>query len=272
MKIKKILCILCCVFLSLACFGFSISTPTNYVDNTIFSHVVVNDGSSVIETFALNLQKINGIDEITQNIILAKYQTILLQLRLEYQQKIQSESDVSKKEKLENIVGVVKKDQDLIYLKITFENLDNWQYFCKDLQSTQSNKIFVTKLQTDGKVASVSNISSNPMYNADYIKSLTFSILDSNISSWHDDQTYLYSYTYVTKYRRRHSSSNAILKINDMYYHQWLLDNNPEISFWITTPVYVWWYATGIVCGIVIGLTIFLYAHFKNKKSKNQVM
>lgn len=265
---KKILCVLCCVFLSFTCFGFSLSTPTNYVDNTIFSHVVVNDGSSVTETFALNLQKTNGIDETTQNIILARYQTILSQLRLEYEQKIQTEADTNKKDKLENIVGIVKKDQDLIYMKITFKNLETWQYFCEDLPSTQNNLIFVKKIQTEGRVASVSNLSFDKMYTADYLKIVTFSILNSNVPSWHDDQAYLYSYTYVTKYRRYHSSSDAILKINNLYYHQWLMDKNPQISFWIIAPVYVWWYVVGIGCGILVGLAIFLIAHFKNKKSK----
>ena len=160
---KKILCVLCCVFLSFACFGFSLSTPTNYVDNTIFSHVVVNDGSSVTETFALNLQKTNGVDETTQNIILARYQTVLSQLRLQYQQKIQTESNSTIKEKLENIVGIVKKDQDLIYLKITFKNLDTWQYFCENLQSYKTNEVFVTKIQTDGRVASVSNLANRTL-------------------------------------------------------------------------------------------------------------
>ena len=265
---KKNLCVLCCLLFGFACFGFSLSTPTNYVDNSIFSHVVVNDGSSVTETFALNLQKTKAVDETTQNVILAKYQIILSRLKLEYDQKIQAETDEDTKENLVNIVGMVKKDQDLIYLKITFKNLESWQYFSKDLQTSRKNKFFVTEIITTGRVASVSNLASTLTYNADFIKKLTFELLDANGTSWHDDQANSYSYTYVTKYKRRHSSSTDILKINDLYYHQWLMDQNPQISFWVIIPVYVWWYVTGIVCGILVGLAIFLSACFKNKKSK----
>lgn len=269
MKIKKYFYLLCCFAFAFLMFGFTFKQPKNYIDNTKFSHVVVNDGSSVTETFALNLQQFENIDSVVQNLILARFQTVLSNIKVEYNNKVDQETDKDKKESLLNtIVGVAKAEQGLIYVKITFANLQSWQYFSNNQQTSVKNKVFTNDTVANGRIGSQTTVLGQSQFTADALKQVATDILQQTTTSWQGDGQNMYSYSYVTKYKRRHSTSTDILQIDDLYYHQWLLDENPDISFWITTPNYIWWYVCGIGGGVLVGTTIFLIAHFKNKPKK----
>lgn len=272
---KKYFCFLCCLFLGFSMFGFSIYQPKNYVDNTKFAHVVVNNSGVVTETFAVNLTNLNVTDDTNtsyQDAILTKFEIACAQILVEFNQKVNAETDLEKQEVVQkSYLAFAKKEDNLIFCKITFSNVESWQYFCKSQTTTVQNMLFVKRSTTSGRVGSVTNIFGTEMFCADLFKDIAEQILDANVPLWRGDGNNLYSYTYVTPYKRRHSSSKDILFDNDVYYHQWLLDEDVQISFWVNYPVYVWWYVVGVGAGVCVGLSIFLYAFFKNKSiTKNE--
>lgn len=269
-KFRKAVCVLFCGLFCLISFGF-VGEQKNIIDNTIFSHAVLNDGTMVTETFAVNFKQIENMNEIVEGILLNRFKNELNLLINEINTKIETETDENKKQNIKNsVLGVAEKSDDIVYLKITYSNINSWNYFNNENEVEINKRLFSFDASSLGKVGGTTNLSGEKQYIGDYLKEIVFSVLDSYLVM-DENATNLYSYTYITKMRRQHSSSSAISKFNDLYYHQWLLDENPTIKFWTTRPVYFSWYISAVIVGLVVILIVYLVAFAKRKNKDKKI-
>ena len=169
---KKIFSLLLCTFLLFSTFGFAVNKQENIIDNTIFSYAILNDGNSVTETFAVNLNKSN-FGESVKILIIEEFKLELNKIIYEISQKITQENDENLKQKIDkHVVGTVEDNENAVYLKITYTNLDAWKYFSNSGKERKTEKKLFTFNYYDqiGMVGGVTNLSGVQQLIGNYLK------------------------------------------------------------------------------------------------------
>ena len=267
---KKFFSLIIGVFLVLCCFGFTQNQGTNIIDNTKYSHAVLNDGTTVTETCAVNFSKFAS-SEVIRTMVTSQLKSELSNIITEISQKIANEKNTEVKLSINNkVLGKVEVNGDIVCLKITYSTLDAWKYFSNGGYSNITEKRLFTYDLYDqiGMIGGLTNLSGEQMLIGEYVKNRVYLTLDNISPSWRGDNTYLSSYSYITTLKRRHSNADSISIFNNYYYHQWLTDEDPEVKLWTTRPILVSWYVTAVIISLIVILIIYLLGRRKEKLKK----
>ena len=269
---KKIFSIILCFLFLLVSFGF-VDNGENIIDNTKYSHAVLNDGKAVTETFAVNFSNILQINSSTVDGLHDVLINEVEKLVAEFGHKISLETDLEKKEKLNNtVLCITEITEKTVCLKITYINYDTWKYFSNANNYSETVKRLYTYDYYDqkGKMGGLTNLGGEQQLIGEYLKGKVYNYLDLYQSDWKGDGSYLSSYTYITTLRRRHSTADSVIKGNDnLYFHQWLENDQTEILLWTTRPIIVSWYITAVVAALLVMAIAYILGRMLEKKKKN---
>lgn len=272
---KRFLLILICFLMLPSLFGFTLNKKQeNIIDNTKYSHAVLNDGKSVTETFALNLSHIESGQSI-KLLLKEKFQFELNKIFLSFEEKLKNETDENLKTKLyKKVYGAVSEENEVVCLKITYSELEAWKYYSNSGQNKQTVKRLYTFDYYDqiGKVGGIINVSEEGKLIGEYLEQEMFDFIKICIPSFSLNADNNSSYTYITDMKRRHSNADSVMTYNNMYYHQWLLNQNTEVKFWVTQPLLVSWYVTAVIISVFVFLIIYITGIYKNKKKTTNIL
>jgi len=185
-------------------------------------------------------------------------------------------SDIT--EETKDILLEYKNSLDVVYadwennsftVGLRFKNVDVYNYF---YGITETNKVVYQKEE---------HFLYTKVYQQRTTKYVAYSSLFNKLKDFYsanyvgliNSETNQLAYTYVSDIRREHSDADYINKINNNYYHTWLIDSEN-----INEPIIIYYNIANagnciLLClAITAGLTaiIFFIVYFKNKLKNNK--
>lgn len=122
--------LLLCLTLLTGCFNQS----ADIINNSFYSHNITQGQTNELvgEVYAFNLQVLNLDNESHSNlakIIVAKLEDIKKELTIEFSLRLGEQSEEIQKKFNGKVALLVSNEQDIISLKINFENKEVWNFF-----------------------------------------------------------------------------------------------------------------------------------------------
>ncbi len=262
--------LLLCLTLLTGCFNQS----ADIINNSFYSHNITQGQTNELvgEVYAFNLQVLNLDTESHSNltkIIVAKLEDIKKELTIEFSLRLGEQSEEIQKKFNGKVALLVSNEQDIISLKINFENKEVWNFFStsKTYEPQLEKSLFIVRrIDANTRFGAVTNLTGEETIIGEYIKESVFSNINSEILK---DIKYKSSFNYITPTKRRHSSADAIVGYAGLYYHQWDTTNGvPQVKLWYNFANVVSWYILALVLTALIVSLFILINHILEKRKK----
>lgn len=262
--------LLLCLTLLTGCFNQS----ADIINNSFYSHNITQGQTNELvgEVYAFNLQVLSLDAESHSNltkIIVAKLEDIKKELTIEFSLRLGEQSEEIQKKLNGKVALLVSNEQDIISLKINFENKEVWNFFStsKTYEPQLEKSLFIVRrIDTNTRFGAVTNLTGEETIIGEYIKENVFSNINSEILK---DIKYKSSFNYITPTKRRHSSADAIVGYAGLYYHQWDTTNGaPQVKLWYNFANVVSWYILALVLTALIVSLFILINHILEKRKK----
>lgn len=257
-----------CMLMCAGCFDQN----TDIINNSFYSHNITQTNEMVGEVFAFNLSvlKLDALSNVAlANNIVLELNKLKEDLTEEFSKKLGLASEETQKKYNGKVALLVSDEQNILSLKINFENKEVWNFFSssKKFEPQFENSLFTIKrIDSNSIFGAVTNSSGEEKIIGQYIKEQVFSIINSTFLK---NAKYKSSFNYITSTRRRHSTADAVMGYAGLYYHQWDTSNEiPQIKIWYTYANIVSWYVLALILTAIIVSIFLLISHLINKKKE----
>lgn len=261
--------LLLCLLTFTGCFNQS----ADIINNSFYSHNITQTQSNELvgEVYAFNLSVLN-LDAVNSvelaNKIVTELENIKKNISREFSLKIGNESEELQKKYNGKVALLVSSEQNIVSLKINFENKEVWNFFSSShtFEPQLNKSLFVVeRIDANAMFGAVTNLTGEETIIGEYVKEKIFSFLNSNIL---EKVKYKSSFNYITSIKRRHSSADAIMGYGGLYYHQWDTTNEvPQIRIWYNFANVVSWYLLALILtAIIVGAYILINCIIEKKK------
>ncbi len=284
--LKKVLCFLSFLILVVLSFcGCTFLTENNLsiISKSFYTHSVLqtSGNQTVTETFMVNLKFIPGIEPSVKEDLavdmLAFFQSKQNELQNEYDLKFEEETNPAIKIFAQQWSSLVKREEDNIFIKNTFQNNNVWKYFTAQNNTNESERIYrfwdYINIDRKEKVGTLTQLGGTLNFFGDFLKTETFNKIVSDYPTIEIEELEVgSSYCYITPYHRRHSNADNLGIFQGYYYHQWNTENETFIEFYTIHARAEIWYSLALgTTFLTIGI-IFLTNHFLIKKNKFKII